>query len=400
MSDAGQTAAEARGYPRDVHILTLDGREIILIGTAHVSRESADLVRDVIEKERPDVVCIELDPRRFEALSEKNRFESLDLRQIIRQQQLTTLFANLLLASYQKKLGGKLGVTPGAELLEAAQTAAKLDIPVALCDRDIRITLRRAWRAMSFWKKSLLASNLMVGSLERPDLDEEELRRIREQDVLSELMQELGEAMPDLKRVLIDERDAYLAHKILESDGRRIVAVVGAGHVQGMLDALRERREADLAELEHVPPVSPAWKWVGWSVPTLILGSLAWIGWSQGADAVRENAQFWFLANAVPCALGAVAAMAHPATVAAGFMAAPFTSLTPVIGAGYVAAFVQVWFTPPVVNEFQSVGDDVSRPRRWWGNRLLRVFLVFVFTTLGSLLGNFVGGAEILSQLF
>ena len=314
--------------------------------------------------------------------------------------QLSALIANLLLASYQKKLGGALGVVPGAELLEATKVAEEHGIPVSLCDRDVRVTLRRASASMSLWKKLTLVSGFIASSFENLELDEEELRKIRDKDVLSELMAELGRLMPALKRVLIDERDTYLAQKIRETPGQRLVCVVGAGHVDGMLAALRENRSADLEAINRVPPVSSTWKWVGWGIPAAILASLAYIGWSKGPEVAGQNLLFWIVANGVPCTLGAIAAFAHPATIAAAFFVAPVTSLTPVIGAGYVLAFVQAWIHPPIVSELEMVSDDVGHPKRWWKNRLLRILLVFVFTTLGSLIGTYVGGYEIVRNLF
>jgi pheromone shutdown-related protein TraB len=389
-----------RDHPSDVHVLEVDGREIVLIGTAHISRESAEIVREVIEKERPDSVCVELDAQRYAALSQKRRWESLDLKQVIRRRQLAALIANLLLASYQKRLGGALGVLPGTELLEATRVAEELGIPVSLCDRDVRVTLRRAWTSMSLIKKVQLLTTFTASAFERPELDEAELRRLRDKDVLSELMEELGHAMPALKRVLIDERDTYLAQRIREAAGRRIVAVVGAGHVEGMRRALLEARDVDLRALDTVPAISPIWKWVGWGIPALIVGALVWIGWSKGPEVAGQNLIFWILANGIPSTLGAAAALAHPLTIAAAFFVAPVTSLTPVIGAGYVLAFLQAYVQPPLVSEFESVSDDVASPRAWWRNRLLRILLVFVLTTIGSVVGTYVGGAEILSNLF
>ncbi len=389
-----------RSYPPDVHVIQVDGREFVLIGTAHVSRESADLVREVIEKERPDCVCVELDAQRHEALAHRTRWERLDLKEVIRKKQLAALLVNLLLSSYQKRLGGSLGVRPGTELLEATKVAEERGIPVALCDRDVRITLRRAWSSLSLWKKSMLLSSIGVGAFEKPDLSEEDLRRLREQDVLTEMMRELGESLPTLKRVLIDERDAYLTRKILDAPGERVVAVVGAGHVPGIRRALQERPHVDIEELERIPPVPAVWKWVGWGIPLLILGSLAWIGIDKGAVVAGQNLAFWILANGVPATLGAAVALAHPVVVAAAFAVAPVTSLIPVIGAGYVLAFLQAYLSPPVVREFEVVSDDAGSPRGWWRNRLLRVLLVFILTTLGSLVGTYVGGYEIVSNLF
>jgi len=378
----------------------VDGREFLIVGTAHISRESADLVREVIERERPDCVCVELDAQRFDALSHKSVFQELDVRQVIRKKQLAALLANLLLASYQKKLGGALGILPGTELLEATRVAEEHGIPIALCDRDVRVTLRRAWASMGFFKKSALAANLIVSIFERPEVSEEDLRRLRNQDVLSELMRELGEAMPNLKSALIDERDTYLAQRMREASGNRIVAVVGAGHVSGIREALASRRDVDLSEIDKIPPVSPIWKVVGWGIPTLIVASLLYIGMSKGAEVAGQNLVYWIVANGIPSMIGAVIAFAHPITAISAFFVAPVTSLTPVIGAGYVCAFIQAYLQPPKVRELEALSDDIGKPREWWRNRMLRVLLVFVLTTFGSIIGTYVGGYEIVSNLF
>ncbi|MCB0313842.1 MAG: TraB/GumN family protein [Calditrichae bacterium] len=387
-------------YSSDVHTVHLDGREFILVGTAHISQQSADLVREVIESEKPQRVCVELDQQRYKSLAEQRRWEALDLRSIIRQKQLSTLLINLLLASYQKKLGEKLGVAPGVELLEATQVAQDLNIPIELCDRDIRITLRRAWNSMPFWDKMKLLTSGLAGMLEEQEISEEKLSEIRQKDVLSEMIHQLGEAMPVLKRVLIDERDTYLAQKIRASAGEKVVAVVGAGHLSGIIEALQQNRRDDLKPLEVIPPVSSWIKWIGWGIPAIILGSIAYIGWSKGGAAAGDNLLFWVLANGIPSALGAIIALGHPFTILSAFFGAPFTSLTPVIGAGYVSAFVQLYFQPPVVKEFQTVSDDVSSFKKWWRNKLLRILLVFIFTSLGSLIGTYVGAYEIISNLF
>ena len=387
-------------YTTDVTRVVVDDREFILVGTAHISQKSADLVREVIETEQPDTVCVELDPQRYAALANERRWESLDLRTIIRNKQLTTLFINLILAAYQKRLGNKLGVMPGAELLEATKVAEAADIPISLCDRDVRITLRRAWHAMSFIERAKLMASALVGLVEGQEISEEDLTRLREKDVLSELMNELGRIMPVLKTVLIDERDTYLAEKIKASEGNKLVAVVGAGHVNGMIEALKRNDPVDLAKIEVIPPVSPLWKIAGWGIPVLILGAIGYIGYSQGLGAAGDNLQFWILANGIPSAIGALIALAHPVTIISAFIAAPITSLTPVIGAGYVTAFVQAYFNPPLVREFHTVIDDVNTVSKWWSNRLLRILLVFLLTSLGSAIGTYVGAYEIITNLF
>ncbi|MFW2365684.1 MAG: TraB/GumN family protein [Desulforhopalus sp.] len=393
------TPFPAGHYPNDVHVVENGEKTILLVGTAHISQESVNLVKSVIEQEHPDCVCLELDDKRYQALTQKKQWQSLDLKTIIRNKQLSTLLVSLLMASYQKRLGGKLGVMPGAELLMAATTAKEMQIPVSLCDRDVRITLRRAWKSTSFFKKGYLLASMLASLFDKTEISEEKLQELKQKDVLSELMDEMGETLPDLKRVLIDERDLYLVEKIKSSPGKRIVAVVGAGHVEGMKKQFNSDNKQKVSEVSVIPPVSRGYKIVGWTIPALIIGSLVVIGLQKGAAVAGENLIFWILANGIPAAIGALLALAHPLTTISAFASAPITSLTPVIGAGYVTAFIQVLACPPVVKEFETAGDDISTVSGWWRNKLLRVFLVFLLTGFGSAIGTWVGGYEIFKNL-
>ncbi|NLZ16949.1 MAG: TraB/GumN family protein [Desulfobulbaceae bacterium] len=386
-------------YGEDVRIVQAQNKTILLVGTAHLSQLSLQLVEQVITCEQPDTVCIELDYRRYQALSRKQSWENLDLKQLIRNKQLSTLLATLVLASYQKRLGGQTGMTPGAELLKAAQTAEALDIPVVLCDRDIRITLRRAWRNTPWHKKGYLLAVLIASLFEKTELDEEKLAAMRKQDVLAELMEELGSSLPNTKKALIDERDLYMAEQIRQADGERIVAVVGAGHLEGISRLIRSDNSMAIEEITTVPPVSDLWKALAWLIPLVIVLSLVAIGFRHGAEQFNTNALYWVLINGIPSALGSVLAGAHPVTVATAFFGAPFTSLTPLIGVGYVCAFVQVLMCPPIVREFEQIQHDISSFSGWWRNRLLRIFLIFLFSSLGSSLGTFLGGYRIISTL-
>ncbi|MCW8824012.1 MAG: TraB/GumN family protein [Ignavibacteriaceae bacterium] len=389
-----------KNYSEDVHLFKKDGREFIIVGTAHISRQSADLVKQVIENEKPDVVCVELDEKRFKALSEKNRWENLDLKQIIREKQLSTLIINLVLASYQKKLGEKLSVSPGTELLEAVKAAEENEIPIELCDREIRITLRRAWHSMSFWQKIKFLTGGLAGIFEKQELTEEKLAELRSKDALSEMMEELGKAMPVLKRVLIDERDAYIAEKMQKVNGKKIVSVVGAGHVNGIINYFNNNSRVSFEEIEKIPSSSPVTKIIGWGIPAIIIASILFIGYNKGLSEAGDNAIFWILANGIPSAIGAMIALAHPLTILTAFLAAPITSLSPLIGAGYVAAFVQVYFQPPLVKDFQHVAESARKISMWWKNKLLKVLLVFILASLGSVLGTYVGLFEIVKNVF
>lgn len=400
MIDHPATEPAAAPPDDDVVRVRVGDRDFILVGTAHISRESADVVERVIAAEQPDCVCVELDARRYDALIDGRRFESLDLRAVIRNRQLAPLLLNLVLASYQRQLGGALGVLPGSELIAAARAAEARGIPVRLCDRDVRVTLRRAWAALSVWRKSQLIAGLLQTMLEAPQLGEDDLRELRRQDVLSRLLRELGEAFPALKRVLIDERDTYLSEQLRRAPGARVVAVIGAGHVAGVRATLEGGGAVDLAALETMPPTSLAVRLAGWSIPAVIVVSLLIIGLRQGPAAAGDDVVFWILATGLPGLVGALLALAHPATIVATFLAAPFTALSPFIGVGYVAAFVQAYVRPPLVREIQTVTDDVRVPRLWWQNRLLRICLVFLLTTIGTSMGTLVGTAEILRRLF
>lgn len=395
-----QIEPKEHSYGSDVHFLSHQEKTIILVGTAHVSKESIRLVEEVIERERPDAVCLELDEKRYQSLTNRRQWQELDLKTIIKKKQLSTLLVSLMMASYQKRLGQQLGVTPGAELLAAVNKAKEHGIKISLCDRDVRITLRRAWKSTTYWKKGYLLSSLMASLFDRSEISEEKLEELKQKDVLSEMMNELGDSLPDLKRVLIDERDLYLSEKIKEADGEKIVAVVGAGHVEGIKATFGRDRSEELTEITTIPKISKGYKILGWSIPVLILGSIGLLALKKGAAVAGANLVYWILANGIPAAIGATLALAHPLTIVAAFAAAPVTSLTPVIGAGYVTAFLQVLFCPPVVKEFESAGDDMGSLPGWWKNRLLRVLLVFLLTGLGSMIGTYVGGYEILNNLF
>jgi pheromone shutdown-related protein TraB len=395
-----ETSFPSRSYSDDVAVIRRAEQTVLLVGTAHISRESADLVEEIIEQEQPDLVCIELDEKRCKALSEPQQWRNLDLKQVIKNKQLATLLVNLVLSSYQKKLGGKLGVQPGTELLAAAKAAEKHGIAVQLCDRDVRVTLRRAWKATSLFKKGYLLASLFASLFDQTELTEEKLAELRQQDVLSELMDEIGKALPAAKAALIDERDIFMAEKIKTAAGKRVVAVVGAGHKAGIIRAMQEDNSGKMEEINSIPPISVAWKIVGWSVPAAIILSIILIGFRHGADQAGANILYWILANGIPSALGGALAFAHPATVLTAFVGAPITSLTPVIGAGYVCAFVQVMTQPPLVSEFEQAAEDISTVRGWWRNKLLRVFLVFLLTGFGSAVGTWVGGYKIFTNLF
>ncbi|EAT16791.1 TraB/GumN family protein [Desulfuromonas acetoxidans] len=375
----------------DIHRLTHHGKEIILIGTAHISKESVATVTRAIEQEQPDCVCVELDEQRYQTLKDRNRWEKLNILQVVKNGQVPFLMANLALASFQKRMGLQTGVKPGEELAAAAQTAEDHDIRVALVDRNIRVTLLRAWRKTGLWKKMNLVATLFAGMFEKQELDEEELSQLRQTDSLSSMLEEMGELLPAAKTILVDERDAWMTYHILQAAGEKTVAVVGAAHVPGIKRCLDDPPHDDaIGEMGTIPPKSALSKAIPWIIPAIV-ALMFIVGFFYGdRSRLMDAATAWVLANGALSALGAFIALGHPLTVLSAFIAAPLTSLNPTIGAGFVTALVQAMMAPPTVADMENVSDDIAQLRGWWCNRVTRVLLVFFLSSIGSTIGTFV----------
>jgi pheromone shutdown-related protein TraB len=372
----------------NVHQLTFEGKEITLIGTAHISKESADLVSQVIEETKPDTVCVELCQSRYDSLTQKKKWENTDLLKVIKEKKAFLLLSNLLLASFQRKIGRKLGIRPGEEILQAIRSAEAAGASVYLADRDIRITLSRTWRLMGFWKKTKLLTEVLSSVWEVEEITQEQIEEMKKKDVLDALLSEIGEVLPEVRRILIDERDQYLSYKIRHAPGNRIVAVVGAGHVPGILNSWNQ--EADLASLEQLPPKGKLGKILGWGIPAFIVGLIFFGFFYSGIMATAQMVKWWTLTTAVLAALGAAAAFAHPLTILSAAAAAPFTTLHPLIAAGWVSGLVEAAIAKPKVKDFESLLDDIASVKGFWRNKITRILLVVVFTNLGASLGTFV----------
>ena len=388
---ATEQPASAEQPTSDIHRIQDGSREIILIGTAHISRESVDTVTRIIELEQPDCVCVELDDQRYQALKDRNRWEKMNIIQIVKGGQVPFLMANLALASFQKRMGLQTGVKPGEELAAAAQIAEDNNINVALVDRNIRITLLRAWRKTGLWKKMNLIATLVAGMFENTELDEQELANLRRSDNLSAMLEEMSELLPAAKTILVDERDAWMSHHIQQAQGNKIIAVVGAAHIPGIKRCLQQPVSADeIEEMGTIPPKPAISKIIPWLIPGIVL-ALFVVGFFFGdRSRLLDAATAWIVANGTLSALGALIALGHPLTIISAFVAAPLTSLNPTIGAGMVTALVQSFIAPPTVKDMESVADDIATLGGWWHNRVTRVLLVFFLSSLGSAIGTFV----------
>jgi len=372
----------------DVHPLAFEGKEITLIGTAHISKESADLVSRVIEETKPDTVCVELCQSRYDSLTQKTKWQNTDLLKVIKEKKSFLLLSNLLLASFQRKIGQKLGIRPGEEILQAIRSAEAAGALVHLADRDIRITLSRTWRLMGFWKKTKLLTEILSSVWEVEEITQEQIEEMKKKDVLDALLSEIGEVLPEVRRILIEERDHYLSFNIRHAPGSRIVAVVGAGHVPGILNSWNQ--EVDIGSLEQLPPKGQLGKILGWGIPTFIVGLILFGFFYSGITATAQMVKWWTLTTAVLAAAGAAVAFGHPLTILSAAAAAPFTTLHPLIAAGWVSGLVEAAIAKPKVKDFESLLDDIASVKGFWRNKITRILLVVVFTNIGASLGTFV----------
>ncbi|MBU4345518.1 MAG: TraB/GumN family protein [Proteobacteria bacterium] len=372
----------------DIHLLSFEDKEVILLGTAHVSKESAELVASVIEEEKPDTVCIELCQSRYQSIRQKNRWQNMDIIKVIKEKKAFLLLSNLLLASFQKRIAEKLDVKPGAEIISAIKTAEKVGAQVHLADRDIRITLSRTWRVMSLWDKLKILFQLISSAGEIDEISEKDIEKMKQKDMLETLLADVKKSLPVLRNILIDERDRYLAHKIRTAPGKRIVAVVGAGHVPGIKKYWEVN--TDINALEKIPPSSMFMRIFKWILPLSIL-SLFILGFFYGGSTAGTQMIIWWIAaNGLLAGLGAIIAFAHPLTILSSILAAPLTSLNPMIAAGWVSGLVEAFSRKPKVKDFENLSEDILSIRGFRQNKVTKILLVVVLTNLGSAIGTFV----------
>ena len=383
--------------------LEFNGRKITLVGTAHVSKESVEEVKETIKNIKPDCVAVELDEKRADSIKNPSRYSQLDLIKVLKRKEGFLLLANLMLASYQRRMGLNAGVKPGDEMIAAMSAAEENNIRCSLVDRPIQITLKRAWGKNSFWGKCKLFSTLLASAFSKEEIDPAEIEKLKQRNEMDSMMNELSEYMPVIKEVLIDERDRYLASKIWDSEGKNVVAVLGAGHLAGVqahLEKLGNGQEASsVKELEVLPKAGIFGKLLAFLIPACIIGLIVAGFVYGGLHAGTQILSTWFLWNAIPAAVLTAVAFGHPLAILVGFIGAPFTSLCPFVGIGFCTAIVQAIVCKPKVSDMENLQDDVSSVKGFYRNRILRTLLVFVLSSLGSTLGTFAGGADIINIL-
>ncbi|MFK5986829.1 MAG: TraB/GumN family protein [Pseudomonadota bacterium] len=400
------------------------GRSITVLGTAHVSRASAEKVKELLSTGEYATVAVELCPNRYTSIVNPESMANMDLFKVIKEGKTFMVMASLALGAYQQRIAEEFGIEPGAEMRMALDQAKELKAEVVLIDRDIGVTLKRVYANVTWYKKMMIFSGLIASVISREEVSEEEIERLKEGDILETTFAQFAEQEKDLFAPLIDERDQYMAARleeaVLEHDHKDILAVVGAGHLQGIKSYLQKNIEninsltdtdaqtTDkdrlakvkqlISHLEEIPKKTNGLKYFPWLIVILILFGFT-LGFQKSSELGWQMVMDWVLINGGLSALGAFIATAHPITVLTAFVAAPLTSLNPMVGAGMVTAATEIWIRKPNVGDFSKLRKDTTSIKGWWKNKVARTFLVFFFSTLGSAIGTYVAGFKIFESL-
>lgn len=385
--------------------LTIDGSKLTLLGTAHVSRTSAEMVEQLIENKEYDAVAVELCPSRYNAILSPDSLAKMNLLEVIRSGKASMVIANLAMGAYQQRIAEQFGIEPGAEQRKAIELAQKHHLPVLLIDREIGTTLKRTASNLPWWKRWTLFTGLLLSLISRDEVEEEEIEKLKEGDMLETTFAEFAHDREDLYIPLIDERDSYMAARLIQEVAQNghedILAVVGAGHLKGIRDKLKKGIDDPamrITELDALPEPSRWPKIVPWIIVALVFIGFG-IGFYRSPELGWELVWNWIVINGSLSAVGAALAGAHPLTIVTAFAAAPVTSLNPTIGAGMVTAAAELWLRKPTVNDFEQLRHDTTHWTGWWKNRVSRTLLVFLFSTLGSAAGTYIAGFLIVGKL-
>ena len=376
---------------------------IILVGTAHISKDSIIEVKEAIEKYKPDIVAVELCKRRHESIINKDKWENTPITSLLKSNNAYFMLAQTFLSSIQRRLGKDQGVEPGSEMIAAINEAKKNNLKIALVDRDISITLKRAWKKMGFIEKIRLTWEFLkaIVGYEEEDLDQIDLKEMMNQDIISTMMEEFGEIAPSVSEVLVHERDKYIAKKILnESKKGKVVAIVGAGHLKGIKEYLKKNMlDIDLKKLDYVPKKRfSIIKSIGYIIPIGFALLIIYAFYFKGIDLALEMFIYWFIINGVFSAIGTAIARGHPLSIITAFIAAPITSLNPAIAAGWVAGYVEAKLRTPVIKDFNGL-SKIDSLKDFWNNRVIRLLMVVALANLGSMIGTIVAFPYIASLL-
>ncbi len=398
MTEEQTIPVESLALPASVEHIRAGEKDVYLVGTAHVSKQSVEDVRQAVAALHPETICVELCASRHQAMINPEAWRKMDIIRVIRQKRTAFLLAQLVLQSFYRKLGQQLGIQPGADMIEGVRQAERIGATLVLADREVEITLKRTWRSLGFLEKIKMLGQLLMGLIFADKVDDDVVETLKRKDQMDILMDAFADSFPEVKKRLIDERDVYLAQKIRQAPGNKVLAVVGAGHVQGIKKHIQE--DIPLGPLMQTPPKSNLGTAVKWAIPGIILGLILWGFLRQGQAHTMESVTVWVVLNSGLSGLGAVLALAHPLTILAAMLAAPFTSLNPMIAAGFVAGLVQAVLRRPTVADLEDLPQAITSLKGFWTNPLCRILLVVALVNLGSSLATFISGGWIAARTF
>lgn len=376
--------------------LDYEDKEIILIATAHVSKESAELVRQVIEEEQPDSICIELDEERYQNLQNPKAWENTDIVKVIKSHRVGFLVANLILGSYQKKIARKLNTPVGGEMLQGMESARETGANLVLADRSIQTTFLRIWRKLSLWEKLKLFFSLLFTLEDDTEISNQDLQELLKEDMLESMTAGMRKQFPIIGEILLSERDQYLAYKIKNAPGKKVVAVLGGAHVPGVKKEIYQ--DQDIAAISAVPPKSRLSRLVGWIVPAAVMGLIAY-AFVLNLQTGLQQLSAWVLWTGALAALFTALSLGHPLSILTSFIAAPITTLHPMLACGWFAGLVEATIKKPTVQDVQNVQTDILSLKGIFRNRFLKTILVVTMANIGGSIGTIIGGMDIVKNL-
>ncbi|MGB4985453.1 MAG: TraB/GumN family protein [Erysipelotrichaceae bacterium] len=371
-------------------------KEIYLIKTAHVSKDSANEVVEFINQYQPTDIVIELDQQRYEAITNPKKWDETDIIDVIKNKRSTIMLVNLILSSYQKRIAKKLDTQSGNEMLYAIKCAKELNANLILGDRNITTTFKRIYQNLNFIEKIKLLFTIIFSIFDDEEISEEQLENLKSNDLLSEALNEISHQFPNVKKVLVDERDTYLTYHIQQAKGNKVVAVIGAAHSIGILEKINENNSIE--DLDTIKPKSLFSKCIGWVIPIIILSMIIYsftISTSLGTNSIIS----WILYNGTFSAIGALILLAHPLSILVAFIVAPMTSLNPLLAAGWFAGLTEAYIKKPKIKDFENIANDSSSLKGFFQNRLLKILLIVVFVNLASTIATIISGLDIFKSI-
>ena len=367
-------------------------KEIYLVKTAHVSKTSVDDVNAVIDEVKPDAICIELDEDRLESLNQKDRWRNMDIVEVIKQNRVGLLLVNVILSSFQRRMATQMNTSTGGEMVAGIKASEELNVPLVLADRKINTTFKRIWNKLGLWEKAKLIVTIIMSVFDDEDVTEEDLANLKQSDMLEAALKEVGKEFPIVKQVLVDERDMYLSQKIKTAPGKKIVAIIGAAHSIGIKKRINE--DYDLDELNDLSKKKGLGSLIKWLIPLSIITIIAYT-LIQNRDMGLSQIKTWILWNGTLSAIGTALVLGHPLSIITAFIAAPITSLNPLLAAGWFAGLVEATVRKPKVSDFEDLAEDTSSFKGFFKNRVTRILLVVICANVFSSIATIISGLDI-----